>query len=34
MQKINLLKQNINQKTNEILIREIIDNFDIYQKND
>ena len=32
MQKINLLKQNINQKTNEILIREIIDNFDIYQK--
>ena len=32
MQKINSLKQNINQKTNEILIREIIDNFDIYQK--
>ena len=29
---INTLKQDINQKTNEILIREIIDIFDIYQK--
>ena len=29
---INTLKQDINQKTNEILIREIIDVFDIYQK--